>query len=132
MKNGSDGQLGHGSLDSYKYLRHINSFRKKDGNLIVITQVSAGADESSSHSAAIDSDGNLYLWGKAVLCGNIGYEIVSTGVKKGGIRSKRGDPVILPCQVQYLKVTNSWYLIEYIIESNQKYLYLIIVYYSIF
>lgn len=105
--DGSDGQLGHGSLDSYKYLRHINSFRKKDGNLIVITQVSAGADESSSHSAAIDSDGNLYLWGKAVLCGNIGYEIASTGVKKGGIRSKRGDPVILPCQVQYLKVTNS-------------------------
>ncbi len=71
--DGSDGQLGHNSLESLRDFEVINFFNNHDDR-IVITAISAGSDETSSHSAAIDSKKNLYTWGKSVICGHIGND----------------------------------------------------------
>ena len=71
--DGSDGQLGHNSLESIQNFRPIHWFDSTDDR-IIITQISAGSDETSSHSAAIDSKHNLYTWGKALICGHVGIK----------------------------------------------------------
>jgi alpha-tubulin suppressor-like RCC1 family protein len=38
----------------------------------VVTSVSAGSHMTGSHTAALDSNGTLYTWGKASACGHIG------------------------------------------------------------
>ncbi len=48
---------------------------RRECTRIVIRQISAGSDEPgstsrSSHSAAIDSRGNLYTWGTFTVCGH--------------------------------------------------------------
>lgn len=69
--DGSDGQLGHNSLESSNSFQLIEHFNN-DNERIIITQISAGSNETSSHSAAIDSKSKLYMWGKSIICGNIG------------------------------------------------------------
>jgi alpha-tubulin suppressor-like RCC1 family protein len=67
---GSDGQLGLNSQRSETSLEHISWFMTSNDQRIIILSVAAGADESSSHSAAIDESGRLYTWGTALLCGH--------------------------------------------------------------
>jgi hypothetical protein len=38
----------------------------------LVTSVSAGSHMTGSHTAALDSNGTLYTWGKASACGHIG------------------------------------------------------------
>jgi alpha-tubulin suppressor-like RCC1 family protein len=70
--DGSDGQLGHQSLESYRMFHPISWFHNHDDR-IILTQVSAGSNETCSHSAAIDSNHNIYTWGKSILCGHKKY-----------------------------------------------------------
>ena len=103
--DGSDGQLGHGSLESSHFFRHIDSFRdESSGDGIVLTQISVGADGTSCHSAAIDSKGNLYTWGKAAICGHIGYGPNVNEATRTSIKTKGADPVTRPRRVLSLKV----------------------------
>jgi alpha-tubulin suppressor-like RCC1 family protein len=70
--DGSHGQLGHGELEYCRYLRLISAFvDSSSGERILITAISAGSDETSSHSAAIDSNNNLFTWGKSIVCGHV-------------------------------------------------------------
>jgi len=69
--DGSHGQLGHGSLEFCCNLRRIAYFlegSKTEINRIV--QISAGSGRVGSYSAAIDDKGNLYSWGKTIMCGH--------------------------------------------------------------
>lgn len=68
--DGSFGQLGHGNLNHYRQLHLVTSFVDSKGNRIVITQVSAGSHAVGAHSAAVDSDGYVYTWGKSIICGH--------------------------------------------------------------
>ena len=70
--DGSDGQLGHDSLDSFRDLRRVDWFWKgrETTDRVIITQISAGANDTTSHSAAIDSNHNIYTWGRSVICGH--------------------------------------------------------------
>lgn len=70
--DGSHGQLGHGSLDFCRHLRPITCFIEgsKNSEITRIIQISAGSGRVGSHSAAVDAEGNLYSWGKTILCGH--------------------------------------------------------------
>ena len=69
--DGSHGQLGHGLLEYCKHFRMITAFVNSNGERTIVTQISAGSDDTSSHSAAIDSEKNLFTWGKSLLCGHL-------------------------------------------------------------
>jgi len=77
--DGSHGQLGHGSLESQRHLRLLTSFIDSNGEMIVINQLSAGSDDASSHSAAIDTNNNLFTWGKSIICGHLMDDASSNG-----------------------------------------------------
>lgn len=68
--DGSDGQLGHNSLESLSNFQLVDFFNNRGDNRIIITGISVGSDDTSSHSAAIDSEYNLYTWGKSIICGH--------------------------------------------------------------
>lgn len=68
--DGSDGQLGHSSLESLNRFQLIDWFSSHSHDRVVLKEISAGSNDTSSHSAAIDSNNNLYTWGKAILCGH--------------------------------------------------------------
>ena len=112
--DGSDGQLGHGDLSACSILRHIDWFTasgRKSGaadSPISIVQVSAGADTLGSHSAAVDVHGMLYTWGKAALCGHVGFwpslgETVQVTAKKMP-KVRAALPVTCPRQLQCFQV----------------------------
>ena len=62
-----DGQLGHPTISSARRFRPIEKFLE-NGN--TITQISAGSLRGiGSHSAAIDMNGRLFMWGRSTLCG---------------------------------------------------------------
>ncbi len=67
--DGSHGQLGHGNLEYCRYLRLIGTFLESSTKMRFITAISAGSDDTSSHSAAIDSENNLFTWGESIVCG---------------------------------------------------------------
>ena len=69
--DGSFGQLGHGNLDLYRQLYPVTALVDSKGDRIVITQISVGSNAVGAHSAAVDSDGFLYTWGKSIICGHI-------------------------------------------------------------
>ena len=65
--NNASDELGHPSVTQF---RPIEKFLK---NGVKITQVSAGSYRGiGSHSAAIDTRGRLFMWGRSILCGNVG------------------------------------------------------------
>ena len=67
------GELGHPSVTQF---RPIEKFLK---NGVRITQVSAGSYRGiGSHSAAIDTRGRLFMWGRSILCGNVGESTSSS------------------------------------------------------
>ena len=64
----ASGELGHPNVTSILQFRPIKEFLG-----VKIAQVSAGSYRGiGSHSAAIDTDGRLFTWGRSTLCGNIG------------------------------------------------------------
>ena len=66
----ASGELGPSSGTSLLQFRPIEKFLK---NGVKITQVSAGSYRGiGSHSAAIDTRGRLFMWGRSILCGNVG------------------------------------------------------------
>ena len=95
---GSDGQLGRGNVAaSLNTFRPIEWFLTKSLNIV---QISAGSDRLSSHSAAISADGALYTWGRATVCGHVGYGPSLDDVLRGE-GSERGTgshsaPIPLP------------------------------------
>jgi len=104
--DGSDGQLGHDSLDSCSYFRHIDWFTKQKASRITITTISAGANDSCSHSAAIDNDGVLYTWGKATITGHIGAKQSADGALDAASKQpvKEASSITSPRAVECLKV----------------------------
>ena len=69
--DGSDGQLGHGEMRSSVTFALVEWF----AGIVpppLVTSVSAGSHMTGSHTAALDSKGTLYTWGKASACGHIG------------------------------------------------------------
>jgi alpha-tubulin suppressor-like RCC1 family protein len=98
--DGSDGQLGHNSVDSCRELRRIDWFWKggKEADRIIITQISAGANDTTSHSAAIDSNSILYTWGRSVICGHSDQRRIS----------KSKLYTVTPHRVESLKVSISY------------------------
>lgn len=67
---GSEGQLGLNSTNSVANLELIGWFLNSNDKRIIVTQISAGGDDSCCHSAAIDESGRLYTWGSALVCGH--------------------------------------------------------------
>lgn len=94
--DGSDGQLGHNSLESTHTFKPIEWFNTNN-NRVVITQISVGSDETSSHSAAIDSDHNLFTWGKSIICGHV------------GMNNKSISQIKVPCKVKRFEVSRAVY-----------------------
>ena len=92
--DGSDGQLGHNSVDSCRDLRRVDWFWKggEAVDRIIITQISAGANATTSHSAAIDSSNNLYTWGRSVICGHLNHRKVSKS-KLYTVKPRRVEPL---------------------------------------
>jgi Alpha-tubulin suppressor and related RCC1 domain-containing proteins len=99
--DGSHGQLGHDSLDSSRHLRPITYFIDGSNNEIKrIVQISAGSGRVGSHSAAVDTEGSLYSWGKTIMCGHFAE-----------IRHNSGDKslTLLPKKVKALEVRCYFY-----------------------
>lgn len=69
----SHGQLGHGTLEYCRDLRLISYFLEGDKK-ITISQISTGSHVLGNHSAAIDTDGKVYTWGKSIICGQLSNE----------------------------------------------------------
>mmetsp|Transcript_36694 Transcript_36694/g.53646 ORF Transcript_36694/g.53646 Transcript_36694/m.53646 type:complete len:1150 (-) Transcript_36694:377-3826(-) len=103
---GSDGQLGHGHTFSCQSLQLIEWFiaglsHRKNTIQSHITQISAGADEVRSHSAAIDSSGAIYTWGRASICGHIGYgPKLNDSFEKRRSTAKAEDNVLTPKRIE--------------------------------
>jgi alpha-tubulin suppressor-like RCC1 family protein len=76
--DGSSGQLGHGNLNFCHQLYPVTAFVNSTENRIIITQVSVGSNAVGAHSAAVDSNGYVYTWGKSIICGHLS-EIDGTG-----------------------------------------------------
>lgn len=66
----SHGQLGHGTLEYCRNLRLISYFLEGD-NKVTISQISTGSHILGNHSAAIDTEGKVYTWGKSIICGQL-------------------------------------------------------------
>jgi regulator of chromosome condensation len=99
--DGSDGQLGHGSLEAHHDFRRIDSFTLNIKDSIDIEQISAGGDRFGCHSAAIDKNGALYTWGNAKLCG---HHLETNSNKPSG-------PLTCPRHVSEFQVSNSIFII---------------------
>ena len=100
--DGSDGQLGlaHGSYESSKFLRPIDWFNKSSQSRIIINQIACGSDETTSHSAAIDSNHNCYVWGNSNVCGYVHKTQETSRVS----RQKNKNRYTIPCLVEVLEV----------------------------
>ena len=52
------------------------------------SQIGAGSDSSNSHSAAIDTNGRIYLFGATILCGHGEMNLDSTEAGTTNARSR--------------------------------------------
>lgn len=95
--DGSHGQLGHGTLDFSPKLRLVTAFLGSDGQRSVVTQISAGSDDTSSHSAAIDKDCNLFTWGNTLICGHL--------LEESGTEGQFQSLTLTPRKVKALEVS---------------------------
>lgn len=90
--DGGHGQLGHGSLDCCRHLQLITYFMNNLSENHRIVQISAGSGRFGSHSAAIDTKGHLYTWGKTMKCGHF-----------PDIRSRMESLTLIPKRVNTLE-----------------------------